>query len=201
MKRLRILVMVMATLFGTATLARGEQILAVLTGLEEVPVVSTAAAGTFYAFTSGDSISYSLFYIQLQGTVTQAHIHAAQPGVNGGIIIWLCQTATNVDPTGLSPQCPQTGNVTGTITAANVIATAPPPPQAASSSALVTLPRPSAPCGPEPLTLTYTRTCLRAARYVARSRSSNRIFVARQARQLGRDSSSEPRPECVPLER
>ena len=127
MKRLRILVMVMATLFGTATLARGEQILAVLTGLEEVPVVSTAAAGTFYAFTSGDSISYSLFYIQLQGTVTQAHIHAAQPGVNGGIIIWLCQTATNVDPTGLSPQCPQTGNVTGTITAANVIATAPPP--------------------------------------------------------------------------
>ena len=125
MKRLRILVMVMATLLGTATLARGEQILAILTGLEEVPVVSTAAVGHFYAFTSGDSISYSLFYTQLQGTVTQAHIHAAQPGVNGGIIIWLCQTATNVDPTGLSPQCPQTGSVTGTITAANVIATRP----------------------------------------------------------------------------
>ncbi len=85
MKRLRILVMVMATLLGTATLARGEQIIAVLTGLEEVPVVSTAAVGTFYAVTIGDSISYSLFYIQLQGTVTQAHIHVGQAGVNGGI--------------------------------------------------------------------------------------------------------------------
>jgi hypothetical protein len=115
----------MATLLGTATLARGEQVFAALTGLEEVPVVSTAAVGTFYAFTSGDSISYALFYTQLQGTVTQAHIHAGQHGVNGGIIIWLCQTATNADPTTLSPQCPQTGTVTGTITAANVIATAP----------------------------------------------------------------------------
>ncbi len=127
MNRVRVLIMVMATLLGTATLARGEQIFAALTGLEEVPVVSTAAVGTFYAATSGDSISYFLFYTQLQGTVTQAHIHAGQHGVNGGIIIWLCQTGTNPDPTGLSPQCPQQGTVTGTITAANVIATAPPP--------------------------------------------------------------------------
>ena len=29
---------------------------------------------------------------------------------------------TNVDPTGLAPTCPQSGTVTGTITAANVIA-------------------------------------------------------------------------------
>jgi hypothetical protein len=58
----------------------------------------------------------------MQGTVTQAHIHIAQLGVNGSIVIWLCQTATNVDPTGGSPQCPQDGTVTGTITAANVIA-------------------------------------------------------------------------------
>jgi hypothetical protein len=98
-----------------------------LTGVEEVPVVSTAAVGYFIALTSGDSIPYTLFYTQLQGTVTQAHIHAGQSGVNGGIIIWLCQTATNVDPTGLSPQCPQEGTVQGTITAANVIATAGPP--------------------------------------------------------------------------
>jgi len=42
--------------------------------------------------------------------------------VNGSIVIFLCQTATNPDPTGLAPQCPQEGIVTGTITAANVIA-------------------------------------------------------------------------------
>ena len=87
-----------------------------------MPVVSTAAVGTFYGFISGDSIFYSLFYTQLQGTVTQAHIHVGQAGVNGGISFFLCQTATNPDPSGLSPQCPQTGTVNGTITAANVMA-------------------------------------------------------------------------------
>jgi CHRD domain len=121
MNRVRVLIMVMATLLGTATLARGEQMFAPLTGLEEVPVVSTAAVGYFIALTSGDSIPYTLFYTQLQGTVTQAHIHVGQSGVNGGISFFLCQTATNPDPTGLSPQCPQEGTVQGTITAANVI--------------------------------------------------------------------------------
>jgi hypothetical protein len=121
MNRVRILIMVVATLLGTATLARGEQMFAPLTGLEEVPVVSTAAVGYFIALTSGDSIPYTLFYTQLQGTVTQAHIHVGQSGVNGGISFFLCQTTTNPDPTGLSPTCPQEGTVQGTITAANVI--------------------------------------------------------------------------------
>jgi CHRD domain len=120
MNRVRILFMVVATLLGTATLARGEQMFAPLTGLEEVPVVSTAAVGYFIALTSGDSIPYTLFYTQLQGTVTQAHIHVGQSGANGGISFFLCQTA-NLDPTGLSPPCPQEGTVQGTITAANVI--------------------------------------------------------------------------------
>ena len=44
------------------------------------------------------------------------------PGVNGSVVIYLCQTAGNTDPTGLAPQCPQEGTVTGTITAANVVA-------------------------------------------------------------------------------
>ena len=87
MNRVRVLIMVMATLLGTATLARGEQMFTALTGLEEVPVVSTAAVGYFIALTSGDSIPYTLFYTQLQGTVTQAHIHVGQSGVNGGIIL------------------------------------------------------------------------------------------------------------------
>jgi hypothetical protein len=121
MNRVRILIMVMATLLGTATLARGEQIFTALTGLEEVPVVSTAAVGSFYAVISGPAIFYTLFYTQLHGTVTQAHIHVGQAAVNGGISFFLCQTATNPDPTGLAPPCPQEGTVSGTITAANVI--------------------------------------------------------------------------------
>jgi hypothetical protein len=54
--------------------------------------------------------------------VTQSHIHVGQLGVNGSVVIFLCQTATNPDPTGLAPQCPQDGSVSGTITTANVIA-------------------------------------------------------------------------------
>jgi hypothetical protein len=112
----------MAGFFATATIVRGEIFQATLTGYEEVPVVSSTGTGLFYASSdSPDSIFYSLWVSKLQGTVTQAHIHIAQSGVNGSIVIWLCQTATNIDPTGGSPQCPQDGAVTGVITA-NVIA-------------------------------------------------------------------------------
>jgi CHRD domain len=94
-----------------------------LRGFNEVPPVSTAASGNFKATinTVSNSISYELSYSGLEGDVRQAHIHFGQKGVAGGISIWLCQTATNVDPTGLSPTCPQSGTVTGLIQAANVI--------------------------------------------------------------------------------
>ena len=54
----------------------------------------------------------------------QSHIHFGQPAVSGSVVIWLCQTATTPAPTavaGLTPSCPQSGTVTGQITAANVI--------------------------------------------------------------------------------
>jgi hypothetical protein len=53
--------------------------------------------------------------------VRQAHIHLGQKGVNAGVIVFLCQTDTNRDPTMLAPTCPQSGTVSGTLTAANVI--------------------------------------------------------------------------------
>jgi CHRD domain len=127
MKRLRIFIMVMAGLLATATSARSETLQATLTGYEESPSVSTVASGDFRAIIQdggiADHFHYSLTYSGLQGTVSQGHIHVAQPGVNGSIIIWLCQTTGQfIDPTGNAPQCPQEGTVTGRITAANVIA-------------------------------------------------------------------------------
>jgi hypothetical protein len=117
----------------TATVANAENIHAKLTGFEEVPVVSTVATGEFRARISQDerSIEYELRYSGLQGTVTQAHIHVAQPNVNGVIVIWLCQTATTPSPVAGTPTCPQSGTVDGTITVADVVqpATPPPPPQ------------------------------------------------------------------------
>jgi hypothetical protein len=116
-------------------LARAEFVQAKLTGFQEVPSVSTVARGEFRARISKDeqSIDYELTYEGLQGSVRQAHIHFAQRGVNGGIVIWLCGTMPdNPGPAG-TQTCPQTaeGNtaVTGTITAANVVISTTPSPQ------------------------------------------------------------------------
>ena len=111
-------------LVGTA---QAENIRATLTGFEEVPVVSTVARGEFRGtINRGDqSINFELRYNGLQGTVQQAHIHVAQPSVNGLIVIWLCQTATRTDPTGLAATCEPGQDteavISGTINAANVI--------------------------------------------------------------------------------
>lgn len=95
-----------------------------LSGYQEVPAVATNGSGTLELTLSGDAqtIEYVLSYSRLQGTVQQAHIHFAQPGVNGAIVVWLCGTATNPGPAG-TPTCPQSGTVTGLLNAANVLAT------------------------------------------------------------------------------
>lgn len=94
-----------------------------LKGYKEVPAVSSTATGRFKASFDEKSgaISYQLSYSGLQGDVRQAHIHLGQRGVNGGVMVWLCQTTANADSTGLSPTCPQSGTVGGLIQAANVI--------------------------------------------------------------------------------
>src|SRR5262249_34606568 len=124
MKQLQILVMAMAGLLATATVAKAEQIGALLTGYEESPSVSTSGRGVLAARIApdGEVIEYTEAYSGLQGTATQSHIHIGQLGVNGSVVIFLCQTAANPDPTGLAPPCPQQGSVSGTITTANVIA-------------------------------------------------------------------------------
>jgi CHRD domain len=124
MKKLGIMTALLVTL-AAATAARAENLATALTGYEETPAaVSTGASGEFTATISNDgqSIDYRLRYGGLQGPVTQAHIHVGQLSVTGSIVIFLCQTSANPDPTGLAPQCPQDGIVTGTITPANVIA-------------------------------------------------------------------------------
>jgi CHRD domain len=130
MKRLPlIMMMAVGGLLATATMANAERIEATLTGDEEVPVVSTVASGEFRAKISFDeqSIDYTLTYSGLQGMVTQAHIHIAQPNVNGVIVIWLCGTTTNPGPVG-TQTCPQSGTISGTITPADVVQPTPPPP-------------------------------------------------------------------------
>ena len=94
-----------------------------MTGYEENPDVSTVASGSFEARLSGDgdSLAYELSYSGLEGTVTQAHIHFGKPAVNGGISIWLCESATNPSPSASTPACPQEGTVSGEVSALEVV--------------------------------------------------------------------------------
>ena len=123
MRRSGIPILLIVSLLAAPAVANAEKIKATLIGYEEVPAVSTVASGAFSATISNDdqSIGYEVTYSGLQGTVTQSHIHVAQLSVIGSIVIWLCGTTTNPGPTG-TPTCPQSGTVTGQITAANVVA-------------------------------------------------------------------------------
>src|SRR6516162_1204910 len=106
MKRLQILILVMVGPLATATVAKADQIGALLTGYEETPAaVSTTGRGEFTATidADGDAIFYSETFSGLQAPVTQSHIHVGQLGVTGSVVIFLCQTAGSPDPTGLAP--------------------------------------------------------------------------------------------------
>lgn len=107
-------------LFNSSVFAQNN-LRADLESVQEVPSVSSPASGRFRARIIKDSsIEYTLSYKGLEADATQSHIHFGQQGVNGGIVVFLCQ-ATVADPTGLAPQCPlREGTVSGTLTAANL---------------------------------------------------------------------------------
>ena len=93
-----------------------------LTGYAEQPLaLSTGASGQFQARIDDDqqTITYSLTYAGLTGSVTQAHIHFGSASQVGGISIFLCSNLGN-GPVG-TQACPPSGTITGTITPANVI--------------------------------------------------------------------------------
>jgi len=94
-----------------------------MNGYEENPDVSSVASGSFSARLSedGTKLAYELSYSGLEGTVTQGHIHFAKAAVNGGISIWLCETAGTQSPVATTPTCPQEGTVTGEVGMADVI--------------------------------------------------------------------------------
>jgi CHRD domain-containing protein len=103
---------------------RDNRISARLVGINEVPSVSTGATGRLKATISRDeqSIDYELSFSGLQGVVAQSHIHIARRNVNGGIVLWLCQGTARAPAqvAATTPECPQEGTVTGTLTAASV---------------------------------------------------------------------------------
>ena len=96
---------------------------AVLEGNQEVPLVSTTGGGGFHArLGDGGAIHYELSYSDLEGEVTQAHIHVGQRGVNGGIAVWLCSNlASPPTPPGVQACPAPPARITGTILPADVV--------------------------------------------------------------------------------
>ena len=94
-----------------------------LTGYQENPDISTVATGSFTATLDDDArtITYELTYSGLEGTVLQAHIHFGKRAVNGGVTVFLCGTAGSPGPAG-TPVCPQSGTVTRTVAASDILA-------------------------------------------------------------------------------
>jgi CHRD domain-containing protein len=91
-----------------------------LSGFQEVTPKLTDGTGRFSATLTGGNLTYTLTYSDLSTPAFMAHIHFAQRGVNGGIFIWLCGSATAPGPAG-TPTCPPGGGtVTRTITAAAI---------------------------------------------------------------------------------
>jgi hypothetical protein len=92
-----------------------------LRGYEEVPSLTTGGGGRFHAEMGEGEITYQLTYTSpFRGNVTQAHIHIAQRGVNGGIMVFLCSNLGN-GPAG-TQACPAApGSISGTIHASDII--------------------------------------------------------------------------------
>src|SRR5712691_10345263 len=128
MNRLRI-AYVLAAMLSLAILntpALAEPHHAKLIGFQEVPVVVTGGSGNFKMdIAPGDgSFDFELSYEGIEGgAIQQAHIHVGQRNVNGGIVVFLCTNLTPPVGVPTPPHCPASpGMVTGTRTAADVLA-------------------------------------------------------------------------------
>ena len=124
--KLAIGVAVIAALAAAGTVAvagGGESVREELSGYEEDPLVrSTTGNGSFKARISErrEEIDFELSYAELEGNVTQAHIHFGGPRQSGDISVFLCTNLGN-GPAG-TPTCPAApGTVSGTITPDDVL--------------------------------------------------------------------------------
>ena len=126
-KRIWIIAFAVALVAGTA-LAHGRSqrnaFRVRIDGYQEIPTLSTTGNGqlVLHVAPDGSSIGYALRYDELEGNVQQAHIHLGRTAFNGGVMVFLCSNLGN-GPAG-TPLCPgpNSGQVSGTLDAADVVA-------------------------------------------------------------------------------
>jgi hypothetical protein len=105
---------------GSAQQVRTERLIG---GNENPPVVSSGA-GTFKAEVDDEGIAFRLKYDVRSddSDATQAHLHIANPGNNGGIVVFLCSNLGNTPDGATVRECPESpGEVRGEIVSADVL--------------------------------------------------------------------------------
>jgi hypothetical protein len=95
-----------------------------LSGFHETPLaLSTSGQGSIRLRIDpqAGTIAYTVRYANLEGAVTQSHIHFGSPSQTGGISVFLCSNLGN-GPAG-TPACPTTnpGEVSGLLDSSDVI--------------------------------------------------------------------------------
>jgi hypothetical protein len=124
MKRVVAMAMMLAVAIGTGivyTQGGFKNITEQLTGLKEVPVISTIGQGEFHARISNDDsqIEWELSYTDLEGGIQQSHIHFGPPNNTGGISVFLC---TNLGNSATAQSCPAApATISGVFTSTDVI--------------------------------------------------------------------------------
>ena len=130
--------MVIGTLMAAATLASSaiaappQEFRAVLSGFNETGALN-AESGAILSEGAGtlelrvdrqmQTVTFTLKFSGLSSPVTQSHIHFGKVHMAGGVMVFFCSNLASA-PAGTQP-CPANGGtVTGTISAANILAIA-----------------------------------------------------------------------------
>jgi hypothetical protein len=111
---------------------RTEEFHAILSGFNEVGALNSES-GAIFSQGSGtlelkldrtnETLTFKLKFENLSAPVTQAHIHFGKVHMAGGVMVFFCSNLASA-PAGTQP-CPAAGGtVTGTLSAANVLAIA-----------------------------------------------------------------------------
>jgi CHRD domain len=80
-----------------------------LSGFQQAPSIISNGSGNFIAKVYQDRMEYKLTYQNLSSKLNEAHIHFAQPGVNGEVMVAFCGDRNNPCTTGKS------GTLQGTV--------------------------------------------------------------------------------------
>jgi hypothetical protein len=112
--------------------SHGEEFHAILAGFNEIGALNsetgailTEGSGTLNLKLDrgNETLTFTLKFQNLSAPVTQSHIHFGKEHVAGGVMVFFCSNLATA-PAGTQP-CPAAGGtVTGTLTAANVLAIA-----------------------------------------------------------------------------